>query len=61
MLFPNLLCKLNAADGYRGYVKSLEPEHRPNPLFDAAMILFHNMDAANSARPPTASTPFNKA
>jgi hypothetical protein len=43
LLFPNLLCKLNAADGYRRCLESLEPEHRPNSLFDSAMILLHNI------------------
>jgi len=43
LLFPNLLCKLDAADRYRRRFKSLEPEHGPNPLFDAAMILLHNV------------------
>ena len=39
LVFPNLPCQLNAADGYRRCPESLEPEHRPNPLFDSAMIL----------------------
>jgi hypothetical protein len=43
LLFPNLLSKLNAADGYRCCLKSLESKHRPNPLFEAAMILLHNI------------------
>ncbi len=43
LLFPNLLYKLNAGDRYRRRFKSLELEHRPNPLFDAAMILLHNV------------------
>jgi hypothetical protein len=42
LLFPNLFCKLDASDRYCRRFKSLEPEHRPNPLFDAAMILLHN-------------------
>jgi hypothetical protein len=43
LLFPNLLCELNAADGYCRCLESLEPEHRPNPLFNSAMILLHNI------------------
>jgi len=43
LLFTNLLCKLNATDGYRRRLKSLEPEHRPNSLFDMAMILLHHI------------------
>lgn len=43
LLFPNLFCKLDAADRYCRWFKSLAPEHRPNPLFDAAMILLHNI------------------
>jgi hypothetical protein len=43
LLFPNLLYKLNAADGCRRCLESLEPEHRPSPLFDSAMILLHNV------------------
>jgi hypothetical protein len=35
----NLLCKLNAADGYRRCLKSLEPKHRLN----ATMVLLHNI------------------
>lgn len=43
LLLPSLLCKLNAADRYRRRFKSLEPEHRPNPLFDEAMLLIHSV------------------
>jgi Lipocalin-like domain len=43
LMFPDLLRKLDAADRYRRGRKSLEPEHRPYPLFDSAMILLHNI------------------
>jgi hypothetical protein len=42
-LFPILLCKLNADDGYHRCLKSLEPKPRPNSLFDLAMILLHHI------------------
>jgi hypothetical protein len=42
LLFPSLLCKLNAADGYRRCLESLEPEHRAESAVDSAMILLHN-------------------
>jgi hypothetical protein len=42
-MFPDLLRKLDAADRYRRGLKSLEPEHRPYPLFDSAMILLDNI------------------
>jgi hypothetical protein len=53
LVFPNLLCKLNAADGYRRCLESLEPEHRPNPLFDAAMVLLHNIVQVLAGSYPT--------
>jgi hypothetical protein len=34
---------LDAANRYRCGLKSLEPEHRPYPLFDSAMILLDNI------------------
>ena len=55
LLFPNLLCKLNAADGYRRCLESLEPEHRPNPLFNAAMILLHNIVQVLAGSDPNAA------
>lgn|GEM_PF-4194304 len=43
LLFPNFHCKFNTAYRYCRCVESLEPEHRSNPLFDAAMILLHQV------------------
>lgn len=43
LLFPNFLGKFYAAYRYCPCVESLEPEHRSNPLFDAAMILLHRI------------------
>ncbi len=39
LLFPNFLCKFDAAYRCCRCVESLETDHRSNPLFDAAMIL----------------------
>jgi hypothetical protein len=43
LLFPNFLCKFDAAYRYSRCVESLQPEHRSNPLLDAAMILLHHI------------------
>jgi len=43
LMFPNLLRKLDAANRYSCGLESLEPEHRPYPLFDPAMILLDNI------------------
>jgi hypothetical protein len=43
LMFPNLLCKLDAADRDHGRVEPFESEHRPYPLFDSAMILLHDI------------------
>jgi hypothetical protein len=43
LVFPNPLCKFDAADRYCRCLESFEPEHRPNPLFDSAMILLHDI------------------
>lgn len=48
----SLLCKLNAADRYRRRFKSLEPEHRPNPLFDAAILVSALVELRNKALYP---------
>jgi hypothetical protein len=36
----DLLRQLDAANGDRRVVESFEPQHRPNPLFHSAVILF---------------------
>ena len=40
LLFSNFLRKLDSANRYRGGLESLEPEHRPYPLFDSAMFRY---------------------
>ena len=42
-MFPNFLRKLDAANRYRSGRESLEPEHRPCPLLDSAMVLLDNI------------------
>jgi hypothetical protein len=41
--FRIFLCKLDTADSYRRRLELLEPEHRPNLLFDSMIILFRNI------------------
>jgi hypothetical protein len=43
LMFSNFLSKLDSADRYRSGLESLEPEHRPYPLFDSAMVLLDNI------------------
>ena len=43
LLFPNFLCKFDAAYRYCRCVESLEAEHRSNSPFYAAMILLHHI------------------
>jgi hypothetical protein len=42
-MFLNFLCQLNAADRHGCRLESLESEHRPNSLFDSAMVLFNDV------------------
>jgi hypothetical protein len=39
----DLLRQLDSANGDGCVVESFEPEHRPNPLFDSAVVLFDEM------------------
>jgi hypothetical protein len=54
-MFPDLLRKLDVASRYRRGLKSLEPEHRPYPLFDSAMILLDNIVQVLAASYPNAA------
>jgi len=42
-MFPNPPCKLDAADRDGCRLESFESEHRSNPVFDATMVLLHNI------------------
>src|SRR5579864_4785663 len=39
----DLLRQLDSANGDRRVVESLEPEHRPSPLFDSPVVLFNQV------------------
>src|SRR6266436_4320387 len=39
----DLLRQLDSANSDRCVVESLEPEHRPSPLFDSPMVLFNEV------------------
>jgi len=43
LMFSNFLRHLDSANRYRGSLESLEPEHRPYPLLDSAMVLLDNI------------------
>ena len=43
LMFPNLLCELDAADRDCRRFEPFESEHRPDPVFDSAMILLYNV------------------
>ena len=42
-MFLNFRCQLNAEDRHGRRLESLESEHRPDSLFDPAMVLFDNV------------------
>ena len=43
LIFLNLLCQLYTADRHGRRLESLESEHRPDALFDPAMILLDDV------------------
>ena len=43
LIFLNFLCQLNAAKRQGRRLESLESEHRPDALFDPAMILLDDV------------------
>lgn len=43
LMFPNLLSELDAADRDCCCLEPFESEHRPDPVFDSAMVLLHNV------------------
>jgi hypothetical protein len=43
LMFSNFLRQLDSANRYRGSLEWLEPEHRPYPLFDSAVVLLDNI------------------
>jgi hypothetical protein len=43
LVFLDFLCQLNAANRHSRRLESLESEHRPNSLFDSAMVLFDDV------------------
>jgi len=42
-VFLDFLRQLNAADGNGRRLESLEPEHRPDPLLDPAVVLLNQV------------------
>jgi hypothetical protein len=43
LMFTNLLYQLDTTDCYCCCIELLKTKHRPNPLFDATIVLLYNI------------------